>query len=327
MNLSKILMLSVFSLGLCAEPSTGYDDRIGFLRTQLESKSGDYVIVVAHRGCWRDAPENSLKSIETCISLGADMVEVDVNRTKDGGLVVIHDDTVNRTTSAVGAITEMSQKEATQLRLKNRDGSEASVLTDERLPTWRDVLGIARGKILINLDAKGDVRDQALAEAIELGVEDQIVSKIGVSSADDPKLRNAAFWRFGYFMPLLRQCTEYRLTNELDCTPVLSSAVPKYQPYSPVAYEVTYVSEEYLREGIAAMRERGRVWVNTLSLDHAAGIIDSQAVGNPEETWGHLIDLGVNMIQTDEPEALLKYLHQRGLHEKDAGDPTNDGAQ
>ena len=306
------LMGGVISLSIGLEAIADETGNFQSLFTQSDDGS---VMVVAHRGCWKSTAENSLSSIDACLDLGIDMVEIDVARTKDGHLVVMHDKTVDRTTSGSGKVVDLTLGEIQSLRLRSGAGGATASLTNERVPTWRDVLSHAKGKILINLDAKGDVRDQAVAEAIELGVEDQIVSKIGVKTPDDPALRNATFWKHGYFMPILRECTPHRISNDLDCAPSLSAATEMYQPYNPIAFEVTYTSEDYLREGLPVMLAKGRVWINTLSPNHAAGIVDSKAVLDPEATWGHLLDMGVNMIQTDEPEALLMYLRQRGLHE------------
>jgi hypothetical protein len=71
---------------------------------QLEDSKSSRVLVVAHRTCWRNAPENTLQAIEHCIKVGVDMVEIDVRKTKDGELVVIHDETLDRTTNGAGLV-------------------------------------------------------------------------------------------------------------------------------------------------------------------------------------------------------------------------------
>jgi hypothetical protein len=58
-------------------------DRVDSLLAQLRDPSGEYIFVVAHRGDWRNAPENSLQGVERAILMGVDMVEVDVRLTKD----------------------------------------------------------------------------------------------------------------------------------------------------------------------------------------------------------------------------------------------------
>ena len=60
------------------------------------------VLVVSHRADWRNAPENSLQAIQNCIDMGVDMVEIDLKKTKDGHLILMHDKTIDRTTTGKG---------------------------------------------------------------------------------------------------------------------------------------------------------------------------------------------------------------------------------
>ena len=60
------------------------------------------ILVVSHRADWRNAPENSLQAIQNCIDMGVDMVEIDLKRTKDGHLILMHDKTIDRTTTGKG---------------------------------------------------------------------------------------------------------------------------------------------------------------------------------------------------------------------------------
>ena len=63
-------------------------------------------MVVAHRGDWRYAPENSIAAIEHSIDVGVDVVELDLQMTKDSVLIVMHDGTLNRTTTGKGKVNE-----------------------------------------------------------------------------------------------------------------------------------------------------------------------------------------------------------------------------
>ncbi|MEX1146944.1 MAG: hypothetical protein WEB93_01055, partial [Sphingomonadales bacterium] len=82
----------------------------------------------------------------------------------------------------------------------------------------------------------------------------------------------------------------------------------------PIAFEVVFQTSAYIEEGAAAVTDAGyRLWVNTLWEGLAASFTDQAAVGDPDANWGALVDLGVSMIQTDEPLALIEYLKKRGL--------------
>ena len=123
-------------------------------------------------------------------------------------------------------------------------------------------------------------------------------------------------------MPIIRECTPARLEEAVPCAKTLGPAVDRYRPFDPVAYEITFSTPAYLAEGVAAMRRNGgRVWVNTLSPHHAAGLVDADALSAPEAVWGRALRLGANMIQTDYPEALIGYLKTSGRR-----DDRNDSA-
>lgn len=306
-------------------PTTGEDSEAGIgarastmetrserLLAELNDENAGTVMIVAHRGCWADAaPENSLAAIRRCDAIGADIIEIDVGITSDGTPVLMHDDTVDRTTDGSGAIAGLPLEQVRNLRLRIGLGGADAVLTDERVPTLEEALAFSSGKFLINLDMKADAYDQAYEVVESLGMQDQTLMKMS-ALPDDPVLRNASFHGETLFMPIIRECTE---RNEgLACTDSISSIAPGYSQYDPIAYEVVYSTSDFLREGIGTMRATGgRIWVNTLQPTHAAGHTDALAVTDPGAHWGQVIRDGANIIQTDRPALLLDYLRQQGL--------------
>jgi glycerophosphoryl diester phosphodiesterase len=92
----------------------------------------------AHRGGAALWPENSLLAFREAIALGAPLVELDVHLAADGGLVVIHDRTLERTTEGAGPVGDLPAAEVSRLRLKGPDGR----LTEERVPMLEEVLGL-----------------------------------------------------------------------------------------------------------------------------------------------------------------------------------------
>lgn len=127
------------------------------------------MIVVAHRGFSGMAPENTLESFRRAIDVGADMFECDVRRAADG-LVVIHDEHLDRTTSGQGAVRE----------------HDVQMLRSLGVPSLAEVLDVARGAIQIAIELK----EYGLAEDVVRAVSD---SKI---DADDVII-------FGWTMPAL----------------------------------------------------------------------------------------------------------------------------
>ena len=82
-----ILVSLLATLQLCAQ------DRVSQIREKLLNRDQSSVIVASHRGDWRNFPENSLAAIDNAIKMGVDIVELDVQRTKDGQLILMHDPT------------------------------------------------------------------------------------------------------------------------------------------------------------------------------------------------------------------------------------------
>ena len=101
-----------------------------------KNPSDQYVMVIAHRGDWRNFPENSIEAIRSAIKLGVDMVEIDIRKTKDGNLILMHDETVDRTTNGIGKVSEMTFSEIEELRLMSGVG----VPTDFKIPTLNEAL-------------------------------------------------------------------------------------------------------------------------------------------------------------------------------------------
>ncbi len=278
------------------------------LKARLEQPSSSDVLVVAHRTCWRASAENSLEGIRRCIDLGVDMIEIDVRETSDSQLVLMHDAMVDRTTNGSGLVSELSFADIQELQLKE-GGGDSERLTQYRVPTLRDALREAKGRVLVNLDIKEDLYERALGIAQEEGVATEIIIKMGVA-ASDARLTDAAFHGLTYFMPIVRECRE---GSSSYCLDELARATLDYKPFDPVAIEVVNRTDEYLLAGAGTINQAGmRLWVNSLGPNFAAGRSDEKSLTDPDGNWGYLVDHGVNMIQTDRPELLLDYLKKRG---------------
>ena len=118
------------------------------LVVDLKSHETKKVLVVAHRGDWRNAPENSLQAFQNCIAMGVDMIEIDLKMTKDNQLVIMHDNTIDRTTDGKGKVSDYTLAELRKFHLKNGLGR----VTFHPIPTLEEVLELTKGKILINID-------------------------------------------------------------------------------------------------------------------------------------------------------------------------------
>jgi glycerophosphoryl diester phosphodiesterase len=118
------------------------------------------VLRIGHRGAAGHAPENTLAAIQTGIALGIDLVEIDVRRTADGVLVVLHDETVNRTTDGKGRVDRLSLEDIKKFNAGN----------GERIPTLEEVLKVIAGRagLMLELKVNGIAR-QAVETVREVG--------------------------------------------------------------------------------------------------------------------------------------------------------------
>jgi glycerophosphoryl diester phosphodiesterase len=103
------------------------------------------VLRIGHRGAAGHAPENTLPSFRKAVELGCDMTELDVHVCASGEVVVIHDETLDRTTDGKGSVSDHTLSE-----LKRLDAGDG-----EQIPTLREVLELLRGKIMLNIELKG----------------------------------------------------------------------------------------------------------------------------------------------------------------------------
>ncbi len=164
----------------------------------LEDSSNDEIMVIAHRGDWRHAPENSIQSIINCIDMGVDMVEIDIRETKDGELVLMHDVTIDRTTNGSGYVKDWTLDSLRSLRLL--DGLRLE--TNHRIPTLEEALLVAKDKILINLDKAYDIFDKCYEVILKTGTQDQVVMK-GSKTRAQVENEFGEYLDKVYFMPVL----------------------------------------------------------------------------------------------------------------------------
>ena len=117
----------------------------------------------AHRGAMAYQPENTLAAFETAIGQGAYRIEFDIRRTRDGHLVVIHDETVDRTTDGEGRVADLTLSEIKRLRSGNED-----------IPTLDEAISCMRNRTRLLVEFKEeDIAEQAVRQVEAAGVVDQ----------------------------------------------------------------------------------------------------------------------------------------------------------
>lgn len=268
----------------------------------LEDSNNNQVIVVSHRGDWRNAPENSLQAIQNCIDLGVDMVEIDIRETKDGQLVLMHDKTIDRTTNGKGLINEWTLDSLKTLRLIDGLGVE----TQHKIPTLKEALEISKDKILVNLDKSYEIFDKCFDVIKETGTQDQVIIK-GSKQLFEVKKEFENYLDKVHFMPIIS------LPNA-DAETIVEAYLSSDE--LPIAFEFTVANDttKFINQ-FKKIRERGAsVWVNALWPQHNAGHDDEKAVFD-SSIYDWFIKNNIDIIQTDRPALLLKYLRSKGLHD------------
>lgn len=280
--------------------SSTSNQTIESLIENLENSQNDQIMVVAHRGDWRNAPENSLQAIQNCIDIGVDMVEIDVRETKDGQLVLMHDETIGRTTKASGRVKDWTLDSLRTLRLVDGLG----VKTEHRIPTLEEALLLAKDKILINLDKSYTIFDKCFDLMKKTGTLDQVVIK-GAKTRQEVENEFGNYLDEVYFMPIIR----------LPHADAKKTVDDYLENRLPVAFEFTVKYDTIkLINYFDDIREKGAgVWVNSLWAKHNGGHDDEKAALDPS-VYDWFIEHNVDMIQTDRPKLLLDYLRSKNLH-------------
>lgn len=168
---SIILLLSPFTQ-VFAEETTG------------EVKQVDNI---AHRGATGYAPENTIAAFDKAIEMKADYIEMDIQRTKDGELVIIHDTSVDRTTDGTGYIKDLTSNQLRDLDAGSWKGDE---FAGEKIPTFDEILDKYHGKIGILLELK--------APELYPGIEESIAQELKDRNLDKPQNEKMIIQSFNF---------------------------------------------------------------------------------------------------------------------------------
>ena len=275
------------------------DEPVKAIYAKITNPANKEVTVVAHRADWRFAPENSLAAIESSIRLGADVVELDVQKTKDGQLILMHDKTLDRTTTGKGKVVEWTLDSIRTLRLKNG----AALRTKHRVPTLEEALLTAKGRVMVNLDKAYPIFDEIFPILEKTGTVEQIIMKGSKPVAEVKKDLGKYLDRIIY-MPIVH----------LDRPGAMQQIDDFMKELHPVAFELLFESDtcQFPKQVRTKLEGKSKIWYNTLWDTMAGGHDDDKSLENPDEGYGYLIDkLGATIIQTDRTAYLLEYLQAR----------------
>ena len=289
-----------------------------------ENANDGNTLIAAHRaGYWENSvrilAENSLSAIERSISLGADIIEVDFQKTKDGFYVVMHDGNINRTTTGSGNVSDLTLE---QIRAQHLVIEGTREVTDQRILTISEVFAAVDGKVMLNLD-KVNVSQFAEVSALAAaaGVAEQCIFKATIGNDADLAAVKAALANSApgiHFMPIMQP----------GVTPEFVAKV--FAELGPDAVEINVAAGadgwvddpgQFFTAAMKAVFDQYdvRYFINTLfaGQDNADGSMsggrgDFVAVGRPDLVFGYWADHGVSIIQTDEVRIAANYLNTFG---------------
>ncbi len=258
--------------------------------------------LVAHRGvCGANVPCNTLTAYKIALKQGADVVEIDVSKSRDGKFYAFHPGMEHVFLRSDKQIKDMDSSEVEALFLVNQDG----VKTSYKVPTLKEVLLLLKDKAYINVD-KFWIDVEGISNEIRAcGVEKQVIVKTGT---DEPTLERVAKYAPDFmFMPLVRSKDE--VTDWLIQRGV-----------SVIGAEILFsnenedcISDAYIQK----MHDKGLlIWVNSIIYNEADVISayhtdDISLKDDPDKGWGWLLDKNVDFIQTDWLLMLKEYIALR----------------
>lgn len=188
------------------------------------------------------------------------------------------------------------------LRLRQNEGGAGSTLTDERMLTQAELLALAKGWIVLNLDVKDALYVETIDAVERAGVADWVIVKTLAGIATPPLASMVGYDR----VPFAVIPTSGDMTGREVATIVAQQARGRVKP---VAIELPRLPAAALPAIAAQARAAGvTLWVNSLwegFVPEFGG--DDAALRNPDAVWGALARSGVRMIQTDRPDALVAY--------------------
>lgn len=267
----------------------------------LSNPSNSYIMVAAHRGDWRNYPENSIAAIESAIKMGVDIVEVDVQKTKDGVFILLHDTTLDRTTNATGKVSEYTYEELKQFTLRHAHMG----YSEEPIPTLKEALLSVKGKVLVDLDKAFGYIEEIVPILKETGTLNQVLfpGTIKFSVKKYNLLKNPE--RITYMAQISDQVEDWLTKIH---TIENSEANPKI-------YEVILTNDcdscyDIIRE---IRNNNDNVWINSMYGYLSDNHWDDRALKDPEANWGYLIEKGATILQTDRPLQLIQYLNEKGF--------------
>ena len=277
------------------------DDRERIMYQDIVQDALQKTMIAAHRGvAGGNIPGNTPDAFDAALAQGADLVELDVAASGDGGLFVFHPGMEYAYLNSERLIQHMTEKEVAGLRFVNGDRTP----TDQKVCTLDEVLEHLKGRCYINIDKFWDNVEPITETVRRHGMERQILVKTAPDEAVFRKMECVA--PDIAYMLILQD--EDKWTERMSRWNIYYVGVEALFETE----DSELASEEYVRK----MHNQGKlVWVNAIVYDYHAVLSaghndDISVVGRMDEGWGWLLKKGYDIIQTDWPLMLRQYMEK-----------------
>jgi glycerophosphoryl diester phosphodiesterase len=264
-----------------------------------ELRRGKRTLIAAHRGVsGGNIVCNTISSCEVALKQGTDIIEIDVIRTTDGKFYTFHDGFEQYLLGSPGSIIEMSSAEVENLRYINPNGQAIR----EKVNKLEDMLEHFKGRCLINIDRSWNYWDSLLPYLAHHNMFDQIILKSKPEKDFLKRLEDSSF-PFMY-MPIIKERAE-EIDEARRCRLNLICVEMVFTDERSVLASPQLISQLH-QDGIA-------VWANAITLDDdtllSGGHDDNiSLLTNGNNGWGWLVERGFDILLTDWPVMLKRYL-------------------
>ena len=236
------------------------------------------IVAIAHRGEHLRHPENTMPAFEEAIRLNVDFVELDVRTTRDGTLVLSHDETVDRCTNGSGKVSELTFQQLEAMDAGIKMGTQ---FAGTHMPAFDEALDLARkAKIGIYVDVKSASSADLVSHIDSHGMTDRVVIYCGLNLARQIQTLN----------PKLKVMPEAGTFERAQI--LIEQLHPRVMAFD---------ARDFIPEIIGLVKRAGiQIFVDRLGqADHPAA-------------WQAAIDSGADGIQTDKPQELVEFLEAKG---------------
>ena len=255
--------------------------------------------IVAHRGYWQTAPENSLAAIDAAAIAGFDMVAIDIQKSEDGVYFLMHDEMLTRMTGSEFPCNHLSIARLQAMPLKRGQGGSGAGFSHHGIPTLAEALKLAKGRIGLNLCVKhGDDLVSVAQLVAQMDMQGEALIKVNVQSKDEACNMQALEEEFGLMVMARTRFDARNCSAMIEQLKAASVKVVKARFDS--LYTLVSHRADFEKAGIA-------LWVNTHDRVACCGFSDKAALKDPDAIWGSLTQAGFAAIQTDAPEALAAW--------------------